>query len=102
MIANLAQKFDELDADAGSANERARLLQDELAAKLSELGSRRLLALSLLTAALLPPTLVTGIFGMNTADLPFQSMPGGSYIALAIAGAAGAMTFWALQRLRAI
>ena len=101
-MSNLAQKFDELDNDAGSINERARLLQDEVAAKVSELASRRLLALSLLTAALLPPTLVTGFFGMNTKDLPFQDTAGGSLIALLIAAAGGALTFWLLQRLRVI
>lgn len=102
VVTNLAQKFDELDADAGSVNERARLLQDEVAAKLSELASRRLFALSVLTAGLLPPTLITGFFGMNTQDLPLQTTPGGSWIALAIAAAAGGLTFWILQRLRAI
>ena len=28
----------------------------------------------MLTAVLMPPTLVTGIFGMNTKDLPFSDM----------------------------
>lgn len=102
MIGNLAQKFDEIDSDAASINERARLLQDEVAAKLNELTSRRLFALSMLTAALLPPTLVTGIFGMNTRDLPFQDVAGGSFIALLMAAAAGAVTFWGLQRLRVL
>jgi zinc transporter len=102
VVTNLAQKFDELDTDANSVNERARLLQDEVAAKLNELTSRRLFALSLLTAGLLPPTLITGFFGMNTQDLPLQSTPGGSWIALMIALSAGAFTFWALQRLRVL
>jgi zinc transporter len=102
VVTNLAQKFDEIDADAAGVNERARLLQDEVAAKLNELAGRRLFALSLMTAALLPPTLVTGIFGMNTKDLPFQETTGGTYLALLIAAAAGAVTFWALQRLRVI
>jgi zinc transporter len=102
MIGNLAQKFDEIDNDAGSINERARLLQDEVAAKLNELTSRRLLALSMLTAALLPPTLVTGFFGMNTKDLPFEATSGGTFWALLIAAAAGAATFWTLQWLKII
>ncbi len=66
-----------------------------------KLTNRRLLTLSLLTAAILPPTLVTGFFGMNTKDLPFQDIPGGTWYAFAIAAAAGALTYWALQRLRA-
>jgi zinc transporter len=50
--------------------ERAKLLQEELAARLAENTGRNLYVLSILTAVLLPMTLVTGIFGMNVADLP--------------------------------
>ena len=45
--------------------ERAKLLQEELAARLAENTGRNLYVLSILTAVLLPMTLVTGIFGMN-------------------------------------
>jgi zinc transporter len=100
MIHNLGQKFDELDHDAGSINERARLLQDEAAARLNELTSRRLFALSLLTACLLPPTLVTGFFGMNTKDLPFQEIAGGTWYAFVAAAMAGGLTILILNRLR--
>ncbi len=50
--------------------ERAKLLQEELASRLAENTGRNLYVLSILTAVLLPMTLVTGIFGMNVADLP--------------------------------
>jgi zinc transporter len=50
--------------------ERAKLLQEELASRLAENTSRNLYVLSILTAVLLPMTLVTGIFGMNVAGLP--------------------------------
>lgn len=50
--------------------ERAKLLQEELASRLAESTSRNLYTLSVLTAVLLPMTLVTGIFGMNVPDLP--------------------------------
>lgn len=50
--------------------ERAKLLQEELAARLAENTGRNLYVLSVLTAVLLPMTLVTGIFGMNVAGLP--------------------------------
>jgi zinc transporter len=50
--------------------ERAKLLQEELASRLAESTSRNLYTLSVLTAVLLPMTLVTGIFGMNVAGLP--------------------------------
>jgi zinc transporter len=56
----------------------------------------------ILTACLLPPTLVTGVFGMNTKDLPFQNTDGGTWYALAIAMAAAAVAYWLLRRLRAL
>jgi zinc transporter len=50
--------------------ERAKLLQEELASRLAESTSRNLYTLSVLTAVLLPMTLMTGIFGMNVAGMP--------------------------------
>ncbi len=50
--------------------ERAKLLQEELAARLAENTGRNLYVLSLLTAVLLPMTLITGVYGMNVAHLP--------------------------------
>ncbi len=50
--------------------ERAKLLQEELASRLAENTGRNLYVLSLLTAVLLPMTLITGVYGMNVAHLP--------------------------------
>jgi zinc transporter len=50
--------------------ERAKLLQEELASRVAENTGRNLYVLSILTAVLLPMTLVTGVFGMNVAGLP--------------------------------
>jgi zinc transporter len=78
--------------------ERAKLLQEELASRLAENTGRNLYVLSILTAVLLPMTLVTGIFGMNVAGLP--GVHGGSsfwWVMLLII-ASGAVTlatfFW--------
>ena len=80
-IRALAQKLDAIDHEVASLHERARLLLDEIAAKMTEITNRRLFTLSILTACLLPPTLVTGFFGMNTKDLPFQNTDGGTWMA---------------------
>lgn len=98
----IAQKLDSLDSDYAAHYERARLLQDEVVAKMTAITNRRLFTLSILTACLLPPTLVTGFFGMNTKDLPFLDTPGGTWFALAIALSAGAAAYWAIARLRAL
>ena len=101
-VGALAQKLDAIDHEVGSLHERARLLLDEAAAKVSALTNRRLFTLSILTACLLPPTLVTGFFGMNTKDMPFQNTDGGTWWAMLVAFTAGAVSFWALRRMRAL
>jgi zinc transporter len=101
-IGALAQKLDAIDHEIGSLHERARLLLDEANAKVSALTNKRLFILSILTACLLPPTLVTGFFGMNTKDMPFQNTDGGTWMALAVAFAAGALSYWALRKMRAL
>jgi zinc transporter len=90
-----------IDHEVGSLQERARRLLDEVAAKMAETTNRRLFTLSVLTACLLPPTLVTGFFGMNTKDLPWQNTDGGTWMALAVAMIASALSYWALRRMRA-
>ena len=83
--ARLAQRLDALDRDMNLAAERSRLLQDELAARLGEEANRQLYTLSILTALFLPPTLVTGLFGINTKGLPFGEIENGSNIVIVVA-----------------
>jgi zinc transporter len=70
----LAQRLDGLDHTIIEMRERSRLLQEELHLKIEEQGNDNIRVLSVLTAVLLPPTLVTGIFGMNTKGLPFTDL----------------------------
>ena len=98
----LTQKLEAIDHDAAAQHERARLLLDEVTGKMAAITNRRLFTISVLTACLLPPTLVTRVFAMNTKDLPFQSTDGGTWFAMAIAASAGAFAYWLLKRLRAL
>lgn len=101
-IGALAQKLDALDHEIGSVYERARFLQEEVGAKSTAIANRRLLTLSVLTACILPPTLVTGFFGMNTKDLPFQHTDAGTWFAFAFAALAGVFSYVVLRRMRAL
>lgn len=75
--------------------ERAKLLQEELASRLAENTGRNLHVLSLLTAVLLPMTLVTGVFGMNVAHLPgANSFPLVMLLIPASGGSTLAVLFW--------
>lgn len=66
----LESRVDKAGAEVMECQEQARLLQDEISARLAERNGRNLYILSVLTAVLLPLNLITGIFGMNVAGLP--------------------------------
>ncbi len=70
----LAQRLDDLHHTIVEMRERSRLLQEELHLKIEEQGNNNIRALSILTALLMPPTLVTGIFGMNLKGLPLADL----------------------------
>jgi zinc transporter len=57
--------------------ERARLAQDALNTAAAEEANKRLLVLSVISAAMLPATLVSGIFGMNVGGVPGVPGEGG-------------------------
>ena len=58
---------------------------------MAEETNRHLYVLSILTTLLLPPTLVTGVFGMNTKGLPLTDVESGFLWAAALmVGSAGA------------
>jgi zinc transporter len=77
---SLRDALDQLDGvaqDLDLVADRARLLQEEIGARLTEETNRNLFFLSVVTALILPVTLITGIFGMNVGGLPWVDDPGG-------------------------
>jgi zinc transporter len=94
----LSQRFDELDSDVVTLQERARLLQEEVAAKLAEQTNRHLFVLSVVTALLLPPTLVVGVFGMNMHNLPLITSPHGFGIAVGLGITSSVFVYVLLRR----
>lgn len=85
--------------DLDLVQERTRLLQDEIAGRLSEATNRNLEVLSLVTTALLPITLVTGVFGMNVGGLPGVNDPHGfRWVMSLIVGAIAVVLVWLLRR----
>ncbi|WP_158803689.1 CorA family divalent cation transporter [Acidisoma sp. L85] len=75
--AQVAHRVDSVCADLVALQERARALQDELNSRQTEMTNKRLMLLSIISAVLLPPTLISGIFGMNVDGLPFTHTPFG-------------------------
>lgn len=64
------ERLDMLGHDLDLAQDRARLLQDEIANKQAERTNHNLYVLSIVTTIFLPITLITGVFGMNVGGLP--------------------------------
>lgn len=94
----LSQRLANSDLDVVALQDRARLLHKEIDSKISAQTNRHLFTLSVMSAFLLPPTLIVGFFGMNTAGLPFQTQPGGSWYAAGICLAAIGLAWWLLRR----
>jgi zinc transporter len=96
--ARLSQRLDWLDTEIVALRDRAHLLQEEVAIKTAEQTNRNLHVLAVVTTILLPASLITGIFGMNVAGLPFtQDGNGFLWSMLILAGVSG-IVFWLLKR----
>jgi zinc transporter len=73
-ISELRRNLELLDAlvqDLELVQERARLIQEEMAGRLQERVNQNLYVLSIVTTIFLPVTLITGIFGMNVGGVPW-------------------------------
>lgn len=94
-VEKLSQRTASLDADVLGTQTDLRLLRDELDLQAAQRTNRNLYVLSILSALLLPATLVTGFFGMNTGGFPLAQSPWGTFVAGLIAlGSAAAVYVW--------
>lgn len=96
-LRRLTQRFDSLQQELQAVEERARLLQDEIVSNLTAETNRQLYVLTILGTLLMPPTLVSGIFGMNTKNLFFGDNEQGTLYAAALCVASAAAAFFALM-----
>jgi zinc transporter len=93
----LADLLGSMAEEMQGLQDRARLLHEEIDSKISSETNRHLYLLSIMTAFMLPPTLVTGFFGMNTGGLPFAAWHYGTLLAFGL-GAASVWVAWLLLR----
>jgi len=93
----LVASLDGLDNEVRDLQARARLIREEIEALASAETNRQLFILSVLSAVFLPGTLVTGLFGMNTKDLPFAETAGGFWFALGFVGLATAFVMFIIR-----
>lgn len=98
VLKRLFLRLERLDREIVMVNDRARLLQDEIASELADDSNRSLKVMAVVSARLLPGTLIAGIFGMNTAGLPFTSQSSGFGWAVVTGVAATGVSYWFLRR----
>ena len=98
-VEKLSQGASGLESDIAAAQGQLRLLREELDLQEARRTNTNLYVLSIMSALMLPATLVTGIFGMNTGGLPLAHDAFGTMgAALLVAGAAGG-TYVLLRRM---
>lgn len=97
-LRRLSGKLEKLDREVVMINDRARLLQEEIAAELADESNRSLRALTVMSAFMLPGTLVVGAFGMNLSGMPFAKSAAGFLFAAIVGVVATLAFFWILKR----
>ncbi|MDD3799570.1 MAG: CorA family divalent cation transporter [Novosphingobium sp.] len=96
-VEKLVQRIQGVDGDASGVLGQLRLLREEVNHQSNQRINENLYLLSVMTALLLPTTLVTGIFGMNTGGLPLTGH-GGTAVATLLAAGAALATYLFLRK----
>jgi zinc transporter len=86
--------------DIDEARERAAVVQDELNSRLGETLNRNTYALTVIAALFLPPSLLTGILGVNVGGMPGLDNEWGFAITVALILIMGGFEFWILRKLK--
>jgi len=97
-VGRVTQRLAELEHELREMQERGRLLQEEIAAKLATETNTYLQAITVLTALFLPPTLIVGVFGMNIQGLPLTQDPEGFEWVMLISALCALGAYWLLKR----
>jgi len=86
--------------DLDNVRERASIVQDELANRLSEQMNRTMYVLTLVAAIMLPLGFITGLLGINVGGIPGAENPlGFAVVCLVLVGIVAAQV-WIFRRLR--
>jgi zinc transporter len=67
-----------------SLQERIKLLQEEIAARINEQNNRSLFVLTIVTVLALPINIIAGLLGMNVGGIPLAQHTHGFWIVVAI------------------
>ncbi|XHS78631.1 transporter [Burkholderiaceae bacterium UC74_6] len=89
-----SEEFSLVLRDMASLEERIKLLQEEVAAQVSEQTNRSLFTLTIVTVLALPINIVAGLLGMNVGGIPLAQEPHGFAVIVALVIAFTALAAW--------
>lgn len=78
------EEFAVVLSDMAGLQERIKLLQEEIAARVNEANGRSLFVLTMVTVLALPINLIAGLMGMNVGGLPLLHDPDGFWIVVGV------------------
>lgn len=94
------EEFSLVLRDLSALQERIKLLQEEIAAQVSEQTNRSLFTLTMVTVLALPINITTGFFGMNVGGIPLSDHPHGFLAVVILVSLFAAIAGWAAFRRR--
>jgi zinc transporter len=94
------EEFNVAISDMTSLQERIKLLQEEIAGRVSEEQNRSLFVLTIVTVLALPINMIAGLLGMNVGGIPLSDHPFGFWIVVAVIAMITAVAGWFAFRKR--
>jgi zinc transporter len=100
VLPELISLVEDVEREAAGLQERGRLLHEEIDTLINAATNRGMRILAVISTLLVPPTLITGAFGMNVPGLPWHDSPAGFALASAVCVATVVGALWLLRRLQ--
>ncbi|MCR5863767.1 transporter [Aquincola sp. J276] len=94
------EEFSVVLRDMSALQERIKLLQEEVAARVNEDNHRSLFVLTVVTVLALPINLIAGLLGMNVGGVPLADSPRGFWVVVAIVLGFTCIAGWVAWRSR--
>ncbi|HZZ14206.1 MAG TPA: transporter [Paraburkholderia sp.] len=88
------EEFSLVLGDLAGLAERIKLLQEEIAARLTEQSNRTLFTLTLVTVLALPINIIAGLFGMNVGGIPLAENRHGFWVMVVMVVSFTALAGW--------
>jgi zinc transporter len=94
------EEFSVVLNDMAGLQERIKLLQEEIAARINEQNNRSLFVLTIVTVLALPINIIAGLLGMNVGGIPLAQHAHGFWIVVAIIVTFTLLAAWTAFRTR--